>query len=314
MWIRVWHFWTYKKVIMITVKLIWWLGNQMFQYAFARKISLTRDTGLFFDNNMMWYDKREYELKHFSIKGSTATVQQKPRYTRLWKSKFLDILRYALSYIAKKVNQNHILENPHHPKVYSGMYDFHPEIEQYIHSVAGDLYIEWFRQSEKYFLSIDNIIRQDLQPKQPLQDERNKSIIEKMHTMQSISLHVRRTDYTHSQYAGICDKVYYEKAAALIQEKFDDPIFFIFSDDIQRCKENLYLWPQSYYIDRNTGADSYKDMVLMSNCRHNIIANSTFSWRWAWLNSNPDKIVIAPKQRHKNIDYKDIIPEDRVRL
>ena len=100
----------------------------------------------------------------------------------------------------------------------------------------------------------------------------------KIHTAQSISVHVRRTDYIGSYYAGICDKEYYEKAFNFIQEKIDSPTFFIFSDDIERCKKE-FLLNKVYFIDWNIKQNSYKDMILMSLCKHNIIANSTFSWR-----------------------------------
>ena len=107
---------------------------------------------------------------------------------------------------------------------------------------------------------------------------------------------------------------YYEDAIAYIQKKVNKPEFFIFSDDVERCKEAFKNHPISAFIDRNTGKESYKDMMLMAQCKHNIIANSTFSRRGARLNENPEKIVIAPAQRHKSIDYADMIPASRVRL
>ena len=94
----------------------------------------------------------------------------------------------------------------------------------------------------------------------------------------------------------ICSIDYYRKAIKIINSKIDDPVYFVFSDDIDWCKQNLKIKHRVYFIDWNKGRDSYKDMVLMSKCKHNIIANSSFSWWGAWLNNNPQKLVIAPNE------------------
>lgn len=107
---------------------------------------------------------------------------------------------------------------------------------------------------------------------------------------------------------------YYQDAIAYIQKNVKNSELFIFSDDVTRCKEAFKDYKITEFIDRNTGNNSYKDMMLMAQCKHNIIANSTFSRRGARLNENPEKIVIAPAQRHKSIDYADMIPASRVRL
>jgi hypothetical protein len=116
----------------------------------------------------------------------------------------------------------------------------------------------------------------------------------------SISIHVRRGDYlNHESYKNICGLNYYCSAIRYIKTLIMDPFFIVFSDDILWCKENLnnILSDTSViYVDWNTGKESYKDMQLISNCKHNIIANSSFSWWGAWLNTFPNKIIIAPKK------------------
>ncbi|MBP7847642.1 alpha-1,2-fucosyltransferase [Patescibacteria group bacterium] len=157
-------------------------------------------------------------------------------------------------------------------------------------------------------------MRQDFALKTPLEDPKDLDTIAAMKQSNSVSVHVRRSDYIGSYFAGIATPAYYEKALEHIKSKVSDPAFFIFSDDIAWCKEHLPVGNEAHFIDRNTGKNSYKDLILMSNCKHNIIANSSFSRRGAWLNDNSDKIVIAPQKRHQNLDYKDIVPAERIRV
>lgn len=139
-------------------------------------------------------------------------------------------------------------------------------------------------------------------------------MIEKIIGTDSVSLHVRRSDYIGSYFAGICTLEYYAKTVEYMRKHIQKSIFFVFSDDIPWCKEHLNLADNVYFIDWNKGKDSYKDLILMSNCKHNIIANSSFSWWGARLNNNPTKIVIAPHKWHQNLDYKDIIPSDWIKI
>src|SRR5690606_38192956 len=129
-------------------------------------------------------------------------------------------------------------------------------------------------------------------------DIKNKELIQHIQQRNSVSLHVRRGDYliASNQHLGsICDNAYYEKAITYINEKTDSPLFVIFSNDIPWCKETFNNI-DAIFVDWNTGNQSYIDMQLMSLCKHNIIANSSFSWWGAWLNNNPDKIVVSPNK------------------
>lgn len=95
--------------------------------------------------------------------------------------------------------------------------------------------------------------------------------------------------------------------------KVNNPYFFIFSNDIEWCKKNIQL-PHSYYVNCNKGKDSWQDMFLMSKCKHNIIANSTFSWWGAYLNENPQKIVISPSKLTNRGDSPDLFPDSWIKL
>lgn len=181
-------------------------------------------------------------------------------------------------------------------------------------------YLSGSWQSEKYFKQIENIIRKSFIFKDI--DKRNLYIAEEIRSYNSVSLHIRRGDYLgNSIYSGVCTEEYYSKAIDEIITNCsltDNIKFYIFSDD--KIYANQFIKKVKYpsvLIEHNKGIDSYKDMFLMSQCRHNIIANSSFSWWGAWLNNNPDKIVIAPKHwfNVKNVDlYKDIVPENWTKI
>lgn len=114
----------------------------------------------------------------------------------------------------------------------------------------------------------------------------------------------------YDAYKGICDNEYYDKAIAYIKEHVENPHFFIFSNDIQYCRENLGgLMLQSTFVENNDPQNSWVDMQLMSCCKHNVIAHSSFSWWAAWLNRNPNKIVVAPKRWVNSPDIKDKRPQ-----
>lgn len=147
--------------------------------------------------------------------------------------------------------------------------------------------------------------------------ERNQKILEIIKSTQSVSIHVRRGDYLLPQYkkkySGVCTRVYYVEAINIVKSICDDPRFFIFSDDIDWVKEHLPL-DNASYIDWNSGSNSIYDMYLMSKCKINIIANSTFSFWAAYLNTN-GKMVIAPKKWFGDgFPTPNIIPDTWMRL
>lgn len=153
---------------------------------------------------------------------------------------------------------------------------------------------------------------------EPLSGE-NKIISDEIRKTNSVSLHIRRGDYITSKitnkFHGTCCLGYYKKAMKLINKKVKNPKYFVFSDDIYWVKKNLEI-KNAFYVDDNVGDKSYIDMQLMSMCKHNIIANSSFSWWAAWLNNNPNKIVIAPKKwfNDPGMDTTDLISEEWIRF
>ena len=149
----------------------------------------------------------------------------------------------------------------------------------------------------KYFENVEGLLRERFAFKLPL-DPVNAMVAEKIGQTNSISVHIRRGDYIGSFFVELSKSDYYSQAFKYISQKVSNPVFYIFSDDAEWCRQNL-TWLNKYehcFIEGNAGKESYKDMQLMSLCKHNVIANSTFSWWGGWLNSNREKIVICPRK------------------
>ena len=171
-------------------------------------------------------------------------------------------------------------------------------------------------QVESYFKDIKHYINHEFVFKIP-KDQKNRELIDKIINCNSVSIHIRRGDYLsiywEKKLAIITDNKYYKNALEYLEKKIKHLHFFVFSDDIQWVKENLKL-PNCTYVEHNIGKNSYVDMYLMSLCKHNIIANSTFSWWAAWLNKNEDKIVIMPAHWINTDSSPGIFPEEWIKL
>ena len=280
---------------MIITKLTGGIGNQMFQYAMARAVAHLNKTGLMLD--ISWFDRvkthtrREYSLGNFNISGELFKSGIFHRI--LFKISFLENLRSPQKRYYIKEKQ---------------IFHFDPEVFK----ISENVYLDGYWQNEKYFKDTEEIIRKEFTLKNPF-NKTISEIAEKISEANSISLHIRRGDYIEdkitNQLHGVCSLGYYSKAIDRILEKVSKPSFFIFSDDIEWVKNNLKLNYSTVFVSDNPIKDS-EELILMSKCKHNIIANSSFSWWGAWLNQNPQKIVIAPKQWFKDssIQTDDLIP------
>ncbi len=189
-----------------------------------------------------------------------------------------------------------------------------------LENATPPIYIAGYWQSERYFRDVEKHIREDFSFRLPLSD-RNRGIIEEITGTESVGVHVRRGDYAEKPgaartHGGVCGDEYYRKAVSLVAGKVKNPVFFFFSDAIDWVESNLRVRDPSRYVGGNAGDRDWEDMRLMSLCRHNIIANSSFSWWAAWLNSNPGKTVIAPSRwfSDKGRTDRDIVPSGWVRV
>ena len=147
--------------------------------------------------------------------------------------------------------------------------------------------------------------------------DKTKEIKQRATSCNSVSLHVRRGDYLSANnkwlYGGICTTQYYEKAISYIREHVQNPVFYVFSNDIPWVQENLPI-SDAVYVIHNTGKNSWQDMYLMSRCKHHIIANSTFSWWGAYLGANKEKIVVCPPKLTNRGDSPDLFPDEWIKI
>lgn len=293
---------------MIVVKLKGGLGNQLFQYATSKSLSLKHNTDLYFDFSLLdadtnnQYTKRNFELHLFDIKAKK--VPDKIR------NKFLGVAPIWCR-ITNKLLGNFIAK---YNVVNQTGFEYDFKFEHY----GKNTYLNnGYWQSEKFFKSIRNELLKELVvvKEKSLELKETEQLIQNNN---SISIHIRRGDYVTDKNAnaahGILPLDYYVRAIEYIKSKNTEPVFFIFSDDIEWAKKNLVLNDRVFYIDFNKGDNSIFDMHLMSLCKHNIIANSSFSWWAAWLNQKQDKVVIAPKNWFQidTHNTKDLIPDEWV--
>jgi hypothetical protein len=295
---------------MIVVKLKGGLGNQLFQYAAGKSLATKLNADLYLDltdlripSNGEW-TQREFELDVFSITAKIADEELLNPFIAA--SKRNRIVRLFNSLRTCNVYADNL-------KGFSNKF-----FEQ-----KNNTLLNGYWQSEKYFRAIEKELRTDLQLKNPL-DEKNLEFLTQLTERSdevNVSIHVRRGDFITNvganAYHGSCGTDYYKNAIDVLKSKVDAPIKFVcFSDDMDWVKGNLELGSNVAYVDWNFGKNSFKDMYLMCQCNHHIIANSSFSWWGAWLNPSKEKIVVAPKKwfADDSINYQDIIPTQWIKL
>ena len=292
---------------MLILNIIGGLGNQMFQYAAGRALSLKHGLDLKLDNsNFYGYQLHQgFELnKLFNCDSEIAS--QKDIYNILgWQAGKLS-QRFLRKPQLKLLRRKSFVVEPH--------YHYWAGINQ----INDNAYLFGHWQSEKYFVDYVNRIREDFTFKLSLSIH-NSELADQILNHNAISLHVRRGDYvsnSKNSFIGVCSIEYYQKAIKYIKGVVDLPVFFIFSDDVAWVKANLVIDSPAVFVSHNQGAESYNDMRLMSMCQHHIIANSSFSWWGAELNTNPNKIVIAPKKwfATDKIDTSDLLPSNWVKI
>jgi hypothetical protein len=273
---------------MVVTKLIGGLGNQLFQFAAGRSIALRLGQELLLDVSDFNVNPAHQGFQLDSIFTGKFQVANKQQIANakgfLGKDKYRNLNRFLPATLIAKTG---VLREPH--------FDYWPEWSSVVHAK----YLLGYWQSEKYFSDCSSIIRADLRFVQPLTDL-NADLSQKIINCNSVSIHIRRGDYLSNPKAnamhGICDLSYYNEAIRYVEDRVINPCYFIFSDDIDWAKNNLILTGSAVFVENNIGVSSYRDMHLMSICKHHIIANSSFSWWAAWLNQSDEKIVVAPKK------------------
>ena len=283
----------------IVSRLLGGLGNQLFQYAAGRALSLRLNVPYKIDiSDFENYKLRNYDLSNFNVQAGVATGNDRPAVAQGFLARlFISSSRRIRRYREKS-------------------FSFDAGFER----LPDNTYLDGYWQSEKYFKAYEEQLRDDFGIiKEPL--ENNRRLIDSIRGVQAVSVHVRRGDYVTNNktnaFHGTCTVEYYKNAVSYIRNRLDaEVVCYVFSDDIQWARENLQLGAETVFVDGNGDAFAYEDMRLMSACGHHVIANSTFSWWGAWLNPSPEKIVVAPAQwfSKQSVDTSDLIPERWVRL
>lgn len=289
---------------MIIVRLMGGLGNQMFQYAAARALADRHGTCLkidlsYFQAGHRGIAPREYALERFNIAATGATAAEIRRFTGRSGIPALDsLLRFGRKRGWLK-NSRHLVSEDQPGLDFS--------------RVPDDVYLDGYWQSESYFKGIEAALASELTVKEALTGA-DQALAGQMAATVSVSLHIRRGDYVNipsiNRIYGVCGLDYYSRAVAEVAARVERPHFFVFSDDCGWARENLKLDHPVTFVEHNGSEKSYRDLQLMSLCRHNIIANSSFSWWGAWLNRNAAKIVIAPIRwfSDERLDVRQIVP------
>ena len=288
---------------MILINLKGGLGNQLFQYACGRALSVRNNDEVTIDITQYKRQNRidtirQYALSPFKISTRIATPLEikhiKYPYGLISKS-----IRFVRTKVLRQFNVNYT------PRI----------LKQ-----RGNIYLDGFFQTEKYFADIRPTLISEISLKAPWGQSAHVVANQIRNAPNSVSLHVRRGDYVQdtktNQHHGTCGAHYYAHALEVLAEKIGANIhLFIFSDDIEWVRANLTLpYPTTYVSD--TSIPDYEELMLMSLCSHNIIANSSFSWWGAWLNQNSGKIVIAPREwvRTGKHNFRDIVPDSWIRI
>lgn len=278
------------------------LGNQMFQYALYRNLQ-HQGKNVYLDvsfYNTYW--NRMFSLNKVfpDLKVKICSEEQRIQHTSDQCCGKIAGLHSFQIYVEPSPSEEKIKKkNPELYRIDNGI-------------IIG------YHQCFQYAQEIEDILLQEL-----LFDKYTEfklaEVSEQIKSQNAVSIHIRRGDYLGNNemalYGNICTTQYYNNAIQILKERINNPVFYFFSNDMDWVKENFRI-PDAIYIDGSwfENYENWYDMYLMSICKHNIIANSSFSWWGAWLNQNPQKIVIAPRIWNNLSDYQDICPEEWIRI
>jgi hypothetical protein len=288
---------------MIVAKLMGGMGNQMFQYAMARALSLKQQASLKLDTQFLLdrtsprpenFVYRDYDLDIFNLEVDFATeADVSSLKKRIHSSKWVDrLVRKILIQQPSYYTERH--------------FHFDPDVLE----LNAPVYLEGYWQSEKYFANYAAQIRQDFQFKEPIQAHA-LPILQAIQKDTSICVNVRRGDFVTNPVHGTMGASYYQKAAAHLEGLGINGTYYVFSDDIEWCQENMQYLKGAEFVGHTYAGPKFRDYLeLMRSCKHFIIPNSSFGWWAAWLSEHPQKQVIAPQKWFGagKADTRDIFP------
>lgn len=286
----------------IIIKIQGGLGNQMFQYALG--ISLAQDS-----SKKVYFDADFYQQKHFFVTPWSYALDYFNTHPEIIHLKITTKVKNVILDILTRIK-------PELSTYY--LRNMSPQHLQTLISKVGNFYLDGYWQNEQFFIHHQDLIRSEFKIITPI-NAINKKWMECIQKENSVCVHIRRGDYVSdpraNKHHGTCSVNYYEQAIEYMQKHVDNPVYFIFSDDLNWVKENIPIPSPCYYMDHNNTDKNYDDLYLMSNCKYFIIANSSFSWWGAWLSNYSNKIVIAPNRWTNDlVNTVDIIPDAWIRI
>lgn len=273
---------------MVIVELTGGLGNQLFQYASAKRLALRHNVELKISPNFKNDIARQYKLKYFDISERIATENEIHKLTLYFKS---------YNQLKNKIYRKLQLLKPHYKRrVYTEKLF---ENDLGLLKASQNVYLIGNWANGLFFREIKGELLEILKLKPKFQTQAFLNYKLEIENSNSISVHIRRGDYVTSEAAnnllGVLSHDYYNRAITLLEERLSNFTLYIFSDDIEYVKRNFNFNAECVFIKHNDIQD-YHELILMSYCKHNVIANSTFSWWGAWLNKNEKKLIIAPQK------------------
>lgn len=293
---------------MLVVRIWEGLGNQMFQYAFARSLEKKTEQKVYLEGRRIYRKSlpgedlkvdRKCSLVHFNLKLKFI----RPEYLSKWEYLEQRTLFQKLRYVCARKGLGDYGFITDHEDQCAYREDFM--------EIRKSMYIMGHFLNKKYVEPIKEELVKEFTLKEGFHIP--EDLEEAFRSFETVSIHIRRGDYLYVEHAQAINREirqgrYYERAIEALAGKANNPCFFIFSDDMDWVKKNFPCpYPHIYISDR--GFKDYEEMMLMSYCDHNIIAHSTFSYWGAWLNQNKEKIVIYPKHWLPSI-----IPEGWIRM
>ena len=296
----------------LTVHLAGGLGNQLFQYAFGRRLARANGAALYLDAS--GYESAEtpdyatgvrvFELSNFAIAGSILeggqhTAETRPLPPRSWVGRKLVKWGKLLIDLPRRTKPYYLRREIVEPE--GNHFRFDPRV--YNRTFRGALSVRGFWQTEKYFSDIEDLLRKELVVRHA-PEGRNLELALALEGTVSVSVHVRHGDNASEIAArlGVLPRHYYSTAMDALDRELANPHYFVFSDDVSWATNLLPAGENVTHVDQNRGARSYEDLRLMSLGKHHIIANSTFGWWGAWLGRKDGQIVYAPKRYYQNVD------------
>lgn len=276
------------------------LGNQLFQYAMARAMAARHSARLLLDLSHYeaagTHTHRGFELGAFNTHFDVATGS--------------DLAPFRPSFIRRVLARTGLASGPR--VLHQRGFGFNPETLD----AEPPIYLDGTWQSEQYFTGCSEALRTEVTLKNALTGE-TAALASSLGSQCSISVHVRRGDYAHDpktrDYHGLLGMPYYTAAMQWMLERLPDARFIVFSDEPEWAREHLHADAPLTVLPVRSGPE---DLVLMAQCRHHIIANSSFSWWGAWLNPSVTKLVVAPQRWFSDgaIDTNDLLPVSWTRL